>query len=229
MKDKRLEKEFGEYFKGVQTPEGITDGAKKYVKPKRTFLPKFIKYSAVTASCIAIAVSAVFFARGLQNRFPAGDSSPAPPPQYEIFGDGDLSSVKTDAYSLPDSENLKIIKKFALMPNAQVENCSAGYLGGELALFTAQINFIYNLRRYEAQVFIEFDSSVLYSPLEEYLTGEKNVYRGMEYRITQTTAQNGEPEYRLCTVRGNARYCMDIISSAPDAYIAFLEIISNNF
>ena len=54
MKDKRLEKEFGEYFKGVQTPEGITDGAKKYVKPKRTFLPKFIKYSAVKigrASC----------------------------------------------------------------------------------------------------------------------------------------------------------------------------------
>ena len=43
-------------------------------------------------------------------------------------------------------KNLKIIKKFALMPNAQVENCSAGYLGGELALFTAQINFVYNLR-----------------------------------------------------------------------------------
>ena len=35
MKDDKLEKEFEEYFKGVNTPDNITGDAKKYVRTEK--------------------------------------------------------------------------------------------------------------------------------------------------------------------------------------------------
>ena len=45
MKDQRLEKEFEEYFKGINTPDDITEGAKKYVKPKNKFFHFFLPWA----------------------------------------------------------------------------------------------------------------------------------------------------------------------------------------
>ncbi len=39
MKDDKLEKEFEEYFKGVNTPDNITGDAKKYVRTEKRAMP----------------------------------------------------------------------------------------------------------------------------------------------------------------------------------------------
>ena len=54
MKDDRLEKEFEEYFKGVNIPDDITGDAKKSVKPRRKISPKFVKFASIAASIVLV-------------------------------------------------------------------------------------------------------------------------------------------------------------------------------
>ena len=54
MKDDRLEKEFDEYFKGVNISDDITADAKKSVKSKRNIMPKIVKFASIAASIVLV-------------------------------------------------------------------------------------------------------------------------------------------------------------------------------
>ena len=54
MKDDRLEKEFDEYFKGVNISDNITADAKKSVKNKRSMMPKMVKFLSIAASIVLV-------------------------------------------------------------------------------------------------------------------------------------------------------------------------------
>ena len=54
MKDERLEKEFEEYFKGVNISDDITADAKKSVGAKRKIMPKIVKFASIAASIVLV-------------------------------------------------------------------------------------------------------------------------------------------------------------------------------
>ena len=69
MKDNRLEKEFDEYFEGVNISDDITADAKKSVKVKRITMPKFAKYLSIAASIVLVfAVSLTVMLKNDSNR-----------------------------------------------------------------------------------------------------------------------------------------------------------------
>lgn len=235
MKDKRLEQEFDEYFKGVSTPNDITADAKRYVKPKNSFMPRFLKFASVAASCILVVTLAVI---AVTNRFqppapPTNEGNSAPDGSagvsIPLYYENELTAVEADAYSLPDNSCFKFITKLAYAGNASVSNCVTYYSGEKLVLFNAEVNMLNALTRYDTNVYIEFEKDKVYAPLKDYSEGEKKSYRGAEYYVTQTTADNGEPQFKLCVSYKGVKYYFDIISTDTQAYLKYLEIVVNNY
>ena len=54
MKDNNLEKQFDEYFKGVNIADDITADAKKSVERKRKTMPKILKFASIAASIVLV-------------------------------------------------------------------------------------------------------------------------------------------------------------------------------
>lgn len=234
MKDKRLEKEFDEYFKGVSTPDNITADAKKFVKPKNSFMPKLLKLASVMASCVlVITLTVIIFVNNPSVAPPNGSQPPASgditAPAPACYYDTELTLKDADAYALTDNRRLKLISKLAHSDNASVSDCVSYYSGEELVLFSAKVDMLYSLTRYESEVYIEFVSDKVYAPLKDYAEGAKGNYRGVEYYITQTTAENGEPQFKLCAVYKGVKYYFDIISSDEQAYMKYLEFVVKNY
>ncbi|MDE6441440.1 MAG: hypothetical protein K2L12_01640 [Clostridia bacterium] len=254
MKDKRLEKEFDEYFKGVSTPDNITADAKKYVKQKNSFMPKFLKIASVMASCILVVTLSVIIvmnrptvtppsadnnppATGLPSdpSAPSDNDPPAEilPPDYSsstlYYYDENLTTADADAYALPGNAHYKLIKKLANSKNASVYDCKNYYFDDELVLFSARVEMLYSLTRYDAQVYIEFAPDKVYAPLKDYTDPEKKNYKGVEYYVSETVSANGEPQFKLCAVYKGAKYYFDIISSDRQAYIKYLEFVVKNY
>lgn len=232
MKDKRLEKEFDEYFKGVSTPDNITADAKKYVKPKSSFMPKFLKLASVMASCILVVTLSVIIVMNRQtvtpptaDNQPPADESAAPSVYYE----SELTAKDADAYALSENARLKLITKLAHSGNTRVYDCVSYYSGEELVLFGAKVDMLYSLTRYDANVYIEFATDKVYEPLKDYTKSEKKVYRGAEYYVNETVADNGEPQFKLCVTYKGVKYYFDIISTDSQAYIKYLEFVVKNY
>ena len=80
MKDNRLEKEFDEYFKGVSQSNDITADAKKFVKPRRKIMPKFLKFASIAASFVLVfAVALTFILKNdFKDKSSGNDMSQAP-------------------------------------------------------------------------------------------------------------------------------------------------------
>ncbi len=223
MKDDKLEKEFEEYFKGANTPNGITADAKKYVKPKTAFLPKFVKLASVAASfalVFAVAV-AIVLKRNV-------DSVPTEP-QVGYYTDADLDLQKTSAYAVYDLHpSLAFIQNLAVSSNASVDGCTAGYRDGKLTLVKADVNLLANLCRDETTVYVEFtDETAVYAELADYADGSKGSYGGINYYLTSGTAENGEPRYRLHAYYGGVKYYFDVRSTDRNAYEKYLRMIKN--
>lgn len=76
MKDDRLEKEFDEYFKGVNISDDITADAKKSVNAKRRTMPKYMKFLSIAASIVLVfAVSLAVILKTDFNKVTDGDPS----------------------------------------------------------------------------------------------------------------------------------------------------------
>ena len=186
MKDSRLEKEFEEYFKGVNISDDITADAKRYVKPRRNIMPKIAKFASIAASIVlvfAVALTIIFksdFSKtspdngalggsgsldGTENPPSSGapdleGNSPSAggPVVFEFYSDDDLTQKDISAYSLSSlSSSLKFIENFALADNASVESCKASYnMNDKLVLVKARVNISSGLNRDETTVFVEF-------------------------------------------------------------------------
>lgn len=233
MKDKKLEQEFEEYFKGIKTPDNITGDAKKHVKPKQNFLPKFVKFASIAASFVLVfAVALTVILKVDFNKKDddlANSSAPTVPDDngFKFYTDADLTSEYANAYSLSSIDrSLKFIENFALSSNASVKECKASYNGGKLALATAEITVLNGLSRDETKVYVEFtDENYIYDPLADYYDGNKGLYRGAEYYLTKGTAENGEPQFKLHVSYRGVKYYFDVTSSDKNAYERYLNLI----
>ncbi len=228
MKDRKLQEKFDGYFKGVNPPENITADAKKYVKTKKPLMPRFLRYAAVAASIALVSVVTVL---GLYYNLPVNGAAPpasdeSDAPQITLYYDADLQGSQCSAYELYEKHcALKFLQDLNYLSYADVSGCTVYSFDGALTLVKSEVTILRNLRRSESSVFVEFAKDKVYSPLENYYSGEKRYYHGTEYLITQTTAQNGEPEFKLLLNYGGVKYYFDIISSDPGAYEHYLQLI----
>lgn len=253
MKDDRLEKKFDEYFDGVNIPNDIIADAKASVKPKRKLMPKIMKFVSIAASIVlvfAVAI-AVIFRNGFNGVFPDdstasggnsqgtpldpgsdGDTATGDTPKFGLYTDSDLVQSYQSAYYISSiNSSLKFIEDFAYSYNASVASCKAGYKDGELALITAEVSVLNGLNRDETTVFVEFtDKQLIYYELDDYYDGRVYNYNGLKYYLTETKAQNGEPEYKLHISYRGVKYYFSIRSTDRTAYAKYLNIvIKNNF
>ena len=251
MKDKKLEEEFEVYFKGVNTPDNITGDAKKFVKPKQSFLPKFVKFASVAASFVLVfAVALTIVIKSNLNNPSDGDTSAENPPAnapdaeapdaaetpgatgtpddgFRYYTDADISTVQANAYSISSlNGSLKFIENFAVASNASVSTCEVSYIGKTLTLAKAEISVLNGLTRDDATVFVEFtESKLIYDELEEYYGETKNNYRGAEYYLTRTVGENGEPQFKLHISYRGVKYYFNVTSPDQKAYQRYLNLI----
>ena len=228
MKDDMLEKEFEEYFKGVNTPNDITADAKKYVKPKNKILPKFVKFASIAASFVLVAAIALTIA--LRADFKKTENTPpdaSAPSGFSFYTDGDLDTERANPYSLSSLDRaLKFIETFAFADHASINNCEAGYKENELALVKADVSIINGLYRDDTKVYVEFtDENLIYGELADYYDGKKGTYRGAQYYLTETTAENGELQFKLHVSYRGVKYYFDVHSSDKKAYEKYLNLI----
>lgn len=246
MKDDRLEKEFGEYFKGVKTPDNITDGAKKYVKKKSAGLPAFAKFASIAASfvLVAVAVTVIFFTDAKKtnennaapdipdasdgNNSASGDGSADNPDSddaiYSVYSDDVLTTISANIYTLSSVDpSLEFLQNIAYKSNAQVASCTASYRDDSLSLIKAEVTIL-GEARYDSEIYVEFDSDI-YQPLETYLYGITGYYNGATYRLTRETADNGEPIFKLFITYNGLKYYVNVSSSDEECYIKYLQMI----
>lgn len=249
MKDDRLEKKFDEYFDGVNISNDIIADAKASVRPKRKILPKIMKFASIAASIVlvfAVAI-AVMIRTGFNLALPdngmaSGGNTPDTPPgddapggappsgasPFELYTDSDLVQSYQSAYSISSlNSSLKFIENLAYSYNSTVEACNAGYKDGKLALVTAEVSILSGFNRDETTVFVEFtDEKVIYSGLADYYDGKVYNYYDAQYYLTKTTAQNGEPEYKLHISYRGVKYYFSVRSTDIRAYGKYLNLVT---
>ena len=250
MKDDRLEKEFDEYFKGANISNDIIADAKKSVKPRRRILPHILKFASVAASIVLVfsVVITVMTRVDLSGLFPdggmsnagnssgslphdpdaEGDAKPDDTPRFELYTDSDLVQSYQSAYSIATlNSSLKFIETLAYGYNSTVETCKAAYKDGKLALVTAEVSILSGLNRDETTVFVEFTGgNLIYAELADYYDGKIYKYYDAQYYLTATTAENGEPEYKLHVLFRGVKYYFSVRSSDESAYKKYLIIVT---
>ena len=237
MKDERLEKEFEEYFKGVNTPGNIIGDAKNLVRRRRKALPKFVKFASIAASFILVfAVSLTIVLKADFNKgdqaAPPSSSEPSGVPDgngFKYYTDAQLLTESADMYSLASlNKSLQFIENFAIATNASVNSCETSYSDGKLTLAKANVSMLNGLSRDETIIYVEFtEEKLIYGELADYYKGSKSYYNGAEYYLTRTTAENGEPNFKLHVSYRGVKYYFDVTSSDLKAYERYLNIIVN--
>lgn len=244
MKDDRLEKEFDEYFKGLNIQSDIIADAKATVKPKREILPKIMKFVSIAASgvlvfAVALTVmvktgfNGVFQGNNVSGAGSAPDTHPGDggdndAPRFELYTDSDLVQSNQNAYSISAlNSSLKFIENLAYAYNSSVESCTAGYKDGKLALVTAEVSILSGLNRDDTTVFVEFtDEKLIYNGLADYYDGNLFNYYGAQYYLTSTTAENGEPEYKLHISYSGVKYYFSVRSTDIYACKKYLNLVT---
>lgn len=237
MKDDRLEKEFGEYFKGLTPPERITDAAKAAAsEKKRAKTPSYVKFICVAASfvvCFLVAFSVLV--TSLMGSF-LKDSSESPSGSTSgadaSSGEDENNTVQSytayesvDAYHAAQLHpSLKIIETLAYASNAQVLSCTAYYLEEQLAMVDAEVSLLNDGVRDDTQMVFEF-SEEIYEPLADYHMGDVGYYSGAVYYLTEETAENGEPLFKLYVEYGGVKYYVRVQSSDEESYFKYLDMI----
>lgn len=228
MKDKRLEEQFKEYFDGVEVPElpnNIVADAKKSVKRRESRLPRFAKIASIAASFVLVfAVAAVLIARTDFSVFAPDDAQTG-----NTYGVADVEYVERNAYALSSvDKSLKFIEDLAYLPQADVKTAvTSHFADGEKAFAYAEVTLISGAR-YDAEIFVEFVEDT-FEPLKDYADGAAGTYRGISYRLTKETAENGEPVNKLLIENGGIKYYFNVQSSDENAYLKCLALLFENF
>lgn len=235
MKDKNLQKEFEEYFKGVNISDDITADAKAQVKPKRIIMPKIVKFASIAASIVlvfAVTLTLIFssdFKKTYPNDEMPNSGAAAPDSSaFKFYTDSDLTQYNQNAYSISSlNYSLHFIENIAYAQNATVENCKAGYRSGKLALVTAEVSIVNGLNRDDTTVFVEFtDEKLIYDELADYYDGKAYNYFGAQYFLTETTDENGEPQFKLHILYDGVKYYFSVRSSDLKAYEKYLNMVT---
>lgn len=236
MKDKRLDEQFKEYFKGVEIPElpnNIVADAKKSVKRRNSTLPRFAKIASIAASFVLVfAVAAVLIARAdfsaMQPDLPNQGGASSAPDAY-TYTYSELRFDEENAYNLSKvDKSLTFIENLAYKPNADVTGAYTSHFkeDNETAFAYAEITLIAGAR-YDAKVFVEY-SEQTFEPLKDYADGIAGTYRGVSYRLTRETAENGEPVNKLYIKNGEVKYYFTVQSSDENSYQKCIDMLLNN-
>ncbi len=227
MKDEELEKAFHVYFEGINTPDNLTQDAKKHVKKRSAFLPAFAKYMSIAASLILVcALGIVLFSRA--NIFKAdkpGNASDSPSAVL-TYSDYQISKSSLDAYTVSQvDDSLKFIQTLAYSENAAVNSVEiATFDDNKTAHVRADISFVSDAR-YDAEVYVEF-AEYTYEPLTEYRLGESGYYRGINYSLIRATdEQSGELVTMLYAQKDGVKYYFNVTSSDYNSYKKCLQLI----
>lgn len=239
MKDKRLEEQFKEYFKGVEIPElpnNIVADAKKSVKRRERILPRVAKIASVAASfALVFAVAIVILTKTDFSAMPpanGGDETGSSgKPVIRTYDDSALTAPKQEnAYALSAvDKKLKFIENFAYAANAEVKSAQTYYFAesGKLAHAKAEVTYISGVR-YDAEIYVEFAEDT-YSPLVAYSDGISGTYGGLSYRLIKEVAENGEPANKLFVEKDGVKYYFNVQSSDENSYIKCIGLLLQNF
>lgn len=230
MKDEKLEKQFEEYFKGVKTPDDITDDAKKYIARKRAVMPKIVKFASIAASFVLVFAAAIALIMRNNALSPAPDNAgtpQAPSASVATYGDGELDFKDADAYTVNKlNRSLSFVRTLAIANNADVSGLQTAYRQNELTLVKADLSLINGLSRHDTKVYVEFTSDdLVYDELLDFNDGGQYSYRGIDYYLTRTVAENGEPETKLSFSYNGAKYYFDVTSADRAAHLSYLKMI----
>ena len=236
MKDKRLEEQFKGYFEGVEIPElpnNIVADAKKSVKRRDTRLPRFAKIASIAASFVLfIAVGAVLIARAdFSAMLPEGGNqggASGEPSTASTYAVSDLRFDEENAYTLSKvDKSLTFIENLAYRPNAEVTSFYTSHFADNKTAFSyAEVTLISGVR-YDAQIFVEYAEQT-FEPLKDYADGTAGTYRGVSYRLTKETAENGEPVNKLYIERGGVKYYFTVQSSDENSYQKCIDLLLQN-
>ena len=245
MKDNDLEKQFDEYFKGVNISNDIVADAKKPVEHKRKAMPRIVRFASIAASIVlvfAVALTVILKTdfnkvapgNSVGDSGASGDSTGSPDVSegdaslVSYYTDSDLEKSDANANSISKlNSSLKIIENFAMASNANVESCKAAYKDDKLALVIAKVNILNGLNRDETTVFVEFtEKNTVYGELADYYEPSVRYFDGNEYYLTQTVGENGEPEFRLHISYGGVKYYFNVHSSDKYAYEKYLYMVT---
>ena len=221
MKDKELEKAFNGYFEGVNTPDNITQDAKKQVKKRSAFLPALAKYGSIAASAVlVVAVSVVLLSRS--NLFKVKSDNA---PELLTYSSEQITTIEGDAYTLSKTNGaLKFIENIACSKNAAVNNVEiASFENEETAHVRAEISMVTDTR-YDAEVYVEF-AEYSFAPLAEYQQGSSGYYHGISYKLIRTTDDSGELVCKLYAKKGEVKYYFNVKSSDSESYLKCLQLI----
>lgn len=239
MKDKRLEEQFKGYFEGVDIPElpnNIVADAKKSAKKRDTRLPRFAKIASIAASFVLVfAVAAVLIARTdftvVQPEGGNQTGSAGAPSTASTYTVSELRYDVEDVYALSaDDDNyksLKFLKNLAYKSNADVKEFSTARFEDERTAHVKAEVTIISGARYDATVYVEFAEET-FDDIKDYSEGAKGTYRGLSYRLTRETAENGEPVNKLYVEKDGAKYYFNVRSSDKNSYIRCLELLLQN-
>ena len=230
MKDDKLEKQFEEYFKGVKTPDDITGDAKKHVARRKAVMPRIVKFASIAASFVLVFAAAItlIMRNGAFKTTPDNSSGVhAPSASVTTYDDGELDFKDADAYTSNKlNSSLSFVRTLAIANNADLSGLKAGYMDDKLALVTADLSLINGLSRHDTKVYVEFTpDNLVYGELEDFYDGERYDYKGIDYYITRTVAENGEPETKLSFNYNGVKYYFDVTSADRAAHLSYLKMI----
>lgn len=221
MKNDNLERQFNEYFNGVNLPDDITADAKNHVKKPFRF-NGFLKFASVAASIVLVCViSVAVMTSGILG-------TPQTPESFITTYDvGNLTCVAADGYGISKlNSSLKIIQNFALADNATVNDCKTYYSDENLTLAYADVSILKGITRQDAKIYIEFTpENEVYEPLKDFTEGTKRYYYNNYYRYNFEYAENGEPVTYIYLYLNEVKYYFEVNSSDSNAYFDYLNMI----
>lgn len=218
MKDEQLEKQFDEYFKGLEQPQNITADAKRQVKKGGRKGAKFVKFASVAACLLLVGTVTVF---ALRNLFPAQPINPDGP--AETYSLSSLTAVSADVYADAKSPALLPVYKITCADNAQVVGYTTYREDGKTVIVRADIVVLKDGRRQDAVMYIDLSDKIC-EELKFIDGGETKSYYSVDYRYLMTY-DNGEPVTNFSVTANQAKYYVSVKSTDTSAYKDYLNVI----
>lgn len=212
MSDKKLQREFDEYFEGTNLPEDITADAKARLRQKKR--GGFFKWLVPVALAVVL-VSVGFIAAYMDfsANFQTGNGgNSANSPQYTYYSSSSLSESPIDPYSAGEIKGLTFAEKLAKSGNASVRLTGFEDENG-LKYALASASMIHGGYRYDAVIYAEYTEEYLcLEELKDYLSGSERILCG-RVCIFSASYDNGENVYKIYFRSGGVKYYLSVITS----------------
>lgn len=226
MKDERLEKQFDEYFNGLDKPQGITAKAKNANKRGRPNGAKILKFASLAACLVLVCTVTVLALR-------AASPAPADPPgngtndgsEATYYSLSSLTAKQLDAYAIDAKAQPELapVTKLANAANADVTQLTEYGSDGDAFIVKAEIILLDNGTRQDVTMYVEYADSIC-REVQYIAEGESKYYKNVPYSYV-LTYDDGEPVSNFSAQKNGVKYYVCVKSSDGSAYIKYLSLI----